>query len=280
MSSEEIYNRLKNDQEFIQKLADALVDKIVIKKLEEFASELVRLREDQNKMREEFSREMEKLREDQNKMREEFSKQIAKLNEELVKLREDQNRMREEFTKEIEKLREDQNKMREEFSREMLKLREDQNKLREDFTREMQMLRQEVGQYFKQVSSLVENLTTTIEDDAQSYLEWLIQKELGYSVKVTRLEIEGVVEVDIFADLRNYVLIGEVKSRANRNVLNELMRKVEKVKMAKPELVTNKKPLLVIFTLSPTYDLIQACKENKVFLTSGSRNFTEFKDSL
>ncbi|MCY0858867.1 MAG: DNA repair ATPase [Sulfolobaceae archaeon] len=272
-SVEELYNKLKNDPEFIQKLADALVDKVVIKKLEEVIVEIARLREDQNKMREDFTKEMQKLREDQNKMREEFSQQITKLWEE-------QNKMREEFTREIIKLREDQNRMREEFSQRFLKIEEEQVRMREEFSKELIKLRREMNRYFKQVTALVDNITTTIEDDAQSFLEWLIQKELGYSVKVSRLEVEGLAEIDIFAEFGNYVLLGEVKSRANKNVLTDFMRKVEKLKMARPELFENKKSILVIFTLSPTYDLIQMCKEKKVFLTSGSRNFTEFKDSL
>ncbi|MEW9492042.1 MAG: DNA repair ATPase, partial [Candidatus Aramenus sulfurataquae] len=260
---EEIYNKLRNDQEFIQKLADALADKVVVKKLEELIVEIARLREDQNKMRAEFSAEMIKLREDQNKMREEFAKEMEKL--------------RADFSAEMVKLRE-------EFNREILKLREEFNKemvkLREEFNTQMEKLRQEMNTHFKQVASMVENLTTSIEDDAQSYLEWLIEKEMGVSVKISRLEVEGIAEIDLFAEFGNYVLLGEVKSRANRNVLNDLMRRVEKLKMAKPELFKDKKTILVIFTLSPTYDLIQACKENKVYLTTGSRNLTEFKDSL
>jgi len=288
VSTEEVYNKLRNDQEFIRKLADALVDKVVVKKLEELIVEVARLREDQNKMRADFSAEMIKLREDQNKMREDFAKEMEKMradfSAEIVKLREDFNReivkLREDFNREIVKLREDQNKALSEFAKRMEKLEIEQNRLREDFNREIKKLRQEMNKHFRQVASMVENLTTSIEDDAQSFLEWLIQKEVGVFVKISRLEVEGTVEIDLFAEFGNYVLLGEVKSRANRNVLNDLMRKVEKLKMAKPELFKDKKTVLVIFTLSPTYDLIQACKENKVYLTTGSRNLTEFKESL
>jgi uncharacterized protein (UPF0335 family) len=188
-------------------------------------------------------------------------------------LREDQNKAFSELAKRIEKLEIEQNRLREDFNAEILKLRE-------DFNSEVKELRQEMNNHFKQVASMVENLTTTIEDDAQSFLEWLIQKEVGVSVKISRLEVEGTVEIDLFAEFGNYVLLGEVKSRANRNVLNDLVRRVEKLKMAKPELFKDKKTVPVIFTLSPTYDLIQACKENKVYLTTGSRNLTEFKESL
>ncbi|TRM76742.1 DUF1640 domain-containing protein [Sulfolobus sp. B1] len=223
---DEVYNKLKNDKEFIERLANAIADKIVIKKLEELSSEIVRLTSEMNKMREEFSDEMRKLREDQNK------------------LREDINKMREEFTNEIKKLREDMNK------------------------------------YYTQIAKFVENLTTSIEDDAQLYLEWLIEKELGYKVQISRLELENIAEIDLFAEFGNYVLIGEVKSRANRSVFHELMRKIEKLKMSKREMFENKKIIPVIFTLSPTIDLIQLCKESKVFLTSGSRNLTEFKEII
>jgi hypothetical protein len=64
VSAEEIYNKLRNDPEFVQKLADALVDKVVVKKLEELIVEIARMREDQNKMREDFAKEMEKMRAD------------------------------------------------------------------------------------------------------------------------------------------------------------------------------------------------------------------------
>ncbi|AHC52630.1 hypothetical protein SUSAZ_09740 [Sulfolobus acidocaldarius SUSAZ] len=229
VSTEEIYVKLKSDKEFIQRIAEVVVETVVVKKLDE------------------------------------FERQSRFINDNLVLI--------------WEKLAENDIKFNK-IHEELVKLRQEMNDMRKDFNSEIIKLRQEMNDNYKQIARFVENLTTSIEDDAQYYLQWLIEKKLGYKAEITRLEIDNVVEIDIFSQFGNYLLIGEVKSRANKSVYLELMRKVEKLKTVKPELFKDKKLILVIFSLSVTKDLLDLCKENKVYLTTGSRDLTKFEEII
>ncbi|WP_230937914.1 DNA repair ATPase [Sulfolobus acidocaldarius] len=247
MSTEEIYVKLKSDREFIQRIAEVVLETVVVKKLDEFERQSRFINDNLVLI-------WEKLAENDIK--------FNKIHEELVKLRQEMNDMRKDFNSEIIKLRQEMNDMRKDFNSEIIKLR------------------QEMNDNYKQIARFVENLTTSIEDDAQYYLQWLIEKKLGYKAEITRLEIDNVVEIDIFSQFGNYLLIGEVKSRANKSVYMELMRKVEKLKTVKPELFKDKKVILVIFSLSVTKDLLDLCKENKVYLTTGSRDLTKLEEII
>lgn len=229
VSTEEIYVKLKSDREFIQRIAEVVLETVVVKKLDE------------------------------------FERQSRFINDNLVLI--------------WEKLAENDIKFNK-IHEELVKLRQEMNDMRKDFNSEIIKLRQEMNDNYKQIARFVENLTTSIEDDAQYYLQWLIEKKLGYKAEITRLEIDNVVEIDIFSQFGNYLLIGEVKSRANKSVYMELMRKVEKLKTVKPELFKDKKVILVIFSLSVTKDLLDLCKENKVYLTTGSRDLTKLEEII
>ncbi|AAY81428.1 DNA repair ATPase [Sulfolobus acidocaldarius] len=265
MSTEEIYVKLKSDREFIQRIAEVVLETVVVKKLDEFERQSRFINDNLVLI-------WEKLAENDIK--------FNKIHEELVKLRQEMNDMRKDFNSEIIKLRQEMNDMRKDFNSEIIKLRQEMNDMRKDFNSEIIKLRQEMNDNYKQIARFVENLTTSIEDDAQYYLQWLIEKKLGYKAEITRLEIDNVVEIDIFSQFGNYLLIGEVKSRANKSVYMELMRKVEKLKTVKPELFKDKKVILVIFSLSVTKDLLDLCKENKVYLTTGSRDLTKLEEII
>jgi hypothetical protein len=127
----------------------------------------------------------------------------------------------------------------------------------------------------EQLSRTIENLTTPIEEDAINYLEYKFQS-LGYKVELTRLEIEGELEVDIYGEFDDYVIIGETKSRAGVSAVTKLLSLIEKLENYKPE-IKGKKKILVIFAISVTRDLINACKERGIYLTNGYRDYTELK---
>ncbi|QKR00638.1 hypothetical protein GWK48_09805 [Metallosphaera tengchongensis] len=61
MSVEEIYNKLRNDREFIEKLAEALADKVVVQRLEELSLKVEKLAQEQIKLGEEFNQKFDKL---------------------------------------------------------------------------------------------------------------------------------------------------------------------------------------------------------------------------
>ncbi len=61
-------------------------------------------------------------------------------------------------------------------------------------------------------------------EEALDYLTRKFKKEFGKDVKLRRLEIHHVTEIDVYGEFDDYVIIGEVKERGSISAYNELMR--------------------------------------------------------
>jgi len=95
----EILRLLKEDEEFRYAVAGLIGLEEILKRLDRHEAELVKLREDMNRLREDMNRgfkrydeELIRLREDMNKLREDMNKGFRRYDEELARLREDMNR--------------------------------------------------------------------------------------------------------------------------------------------------------------------------------------------
>jgi hypothetical protein len=73
-------------------------------------------------------------------------------------------------------------------------------------------------------------------EEALDYLTWKFKKELDKDVKLRRLEIHHVTEIDVYGEFDDYVVIGEVKERGSISAYNELMRHLNKLRNIKPNI--------------------------------------------
>ena len=96
---DEFISLLEKDREFRYAVAGLLGLEEVLRRLDRNEQELVKLREDFNKLREDMNKgfrrhdeEIAKLREDMNKLREDMNKGFRRYDEEIAKLREDMNK--------------------------------------------------------------------------------------------------------------------------------------------------------------------------------------------
>ena len=81
------------------------------------------------------------------------------------------------------------------------------------------------------------------------------------------------MQVNIYGTLDNICVIGEVETRAGVSLLNELKRKYKQLREKYPEYL-RKNVILVIYTLSPTYDLIEKAKKENIWLLRATTEFT------
>ena len=206
MSAEEIYQKLKNDPEFINKVAEAIKPEIVRVVLDEI-----------NKLYEE----------------------LKKVNENLTKLAERVDSLE----RRVEKLEKQQKRTNKEL---------------------------------RYIRRAIENLVISIEEEAIEFLTHKLKKEYNLNVKVRSFEIENVVQFDIFADLGDKLILGEVKARAGVRAVEQLEKAIEKLLKAKPEF-QNKKIIPVIYAKRYTEELIEACEKKGIYLTTGFVDLTQLK---
>ncbi|MEM3718690.1 MAG: DUF3782 domain-containing protein [Candidatus Bathyarchaeia archaeon] len=114
---EEFLSLIEKDKEFRYAVAGLIGLEEILKRLDRHEEELVKLREEQIRLREDMAagfrrhdEELAKLREDMNKLREDMNAGFRRYDEELAKLREDMVAGFKRHDEEIAKLREDMNR--------------------------------------------------------------------------------------------------------------------------------------------------------------------------
>ncbi|MEJ2775820.1 hypothetical protein WIW90_06285 [Sulfolobaceae archaeon RB850M] len=303
MSSDDIIKRLMNDEEFMNKLAEKVAEKIVITKLTNIEAQLAslnkkvdelidynklvweRFEEESKKRDEEFRRRDEELVALRKQFEEESKKrdeEFRRRDEELVALRkqfeEESKKRHEEFWALQKKLEEESAKRHEEIMAMQKRLDEESKKRDEEFKKRDERFNaviKRLDKQIRQLNNMIENLTGSLEQEAMDYLEYRF-KQLGLDVSLSRFEVKGKFEVDIYGETRDYVIIGEVKARAGVSTLSQLMKVVKRLEDYKPE-IRNKKKVLIIYSPSVTKQLIEECEKEGVYLTNGYKEFTQLK---
>ncbi|ABP95123.1 hypothetical protein HA72_0952 [Metallosphaera sedula] len=154
------------------------------------------------------------------------------------------------------------------FWEEIRKMREESEKRNEEFKRRFEAVQAEIR-------SVIMKYSMSLEEEAKTALEWKL-KNLGYTVKVEELEIPSLAKADLFAVFDNYVLIGEVKIKAEPSAIRQLESTIESIRRNRPELLEGKKIIPVIFSMRPKY-IQRECEEKGIFLTDGYNDYTDLK---
>jgi len=119
-------------------------------------------------------------------------------------------------------------------------------------------------------------MVISIEEEAIDFLTHKLKKEYNLNVKVRSFEIENVVQFDIFADLGDKLILGEVKARAGVRAVEQLENTIKTLLRAKPDF-QNKKIIPVIYAKRYTEELIEACEKKGIYLTTGFIDLTQLK---
>jgi len=254
---EKILRLLEEDKEFRYAVAGYIGMREILERLDDLMEEQIRLREEFNEMRKEqikLREEFNEMRKEQIKLREEFNemrKEQIKLWKSFEELRKEQIKLREEFNE----MRKEQIKLREEFN----EMRKEQIRLREDFNRMIGSLSNRLSR----VERTLEKLTLDIEDEGLSVVKYRL-RELGLDVNLYRLVLPGI-EINIYGVSDDVCIIGEVSVRAGRSLVDELIRKIEKLKLNYPEKV-RKTIIPVIYVSLAMHDLIERAREEGIWV--------------
>jgi TolA-binding protein len=191
---------------------------------------------------------------------------------------EESKKRHEEFWALQKKLEEESAKRHEEIMAMQKRLDEESKKRDEEFKKRDERFNaviKRLDKQIRQLNNMIENLTGSLEQEAMDYLEYRF-KQLGLDVSLSRFEVKGKFEVDIYGETRDYVIIGEVKARAGVSTLSQLMKVVKHLEDYKPE-IRNKKKVLIIYSPSVTKQLIEECEKEGIYLTNGYKEFTQLK---
>ena len=237
-----IFTLLKEDEEFRYAVAGMLGLEEILKRLDKHEAELVRLREDMNRLGEDMVAGFKRHDEEIAELREDMVAGFRRHDEEITRLRED---MKSGFERHDEIL------MRHEA--ELIKLREDMN-------RGFELLR-------RHIDALGARWGMLSEQAFREGLKGLIEKEFGLRVeKWVRRDDEGYVfgypsDVDVDVAVHNgRVILVEVKSHVGRGDVYVFKRKAEFYEMAE-----GRKPArLIIVTPYADEDALEAARSLQV----------------
>jgi hypothetical protein len=122
------------------------------------------------------------------------------------------------------------------------------------------------------MSATLERLTLTVEDEARSVIRYRLKQELNVDVELTAIFVDSQ-EINIYGVAGDLCVIGEATVRLGRNLVEELLSKVDFVKRNRPELL-RKRLVKVIYADYVTPDAIEAARDNGVWIVRWDRDLT------
>jgi len=190
----------------------------------------------------------------------------ARTREEITRIWEEIEKMRKEAThiwKEIGRMREETARIWEEIA----SLRKEMTWLREDFNR----MQKTIDARLTRVERTLEKLTVDIEEEARSIVAHRL-RQLGYEVELTRLQLPEF-ELNLYGATDDLCVIGECSVRATPRLLEELKRKYEFLRKARPDLL-RPRALLVIYASLALPELIEAAEREGIWVLKATKDYT------
>ncbi|MEM4728021.1 MAG: hypothetical protein QXD04_07195, partial [Candidatus Bathyarchaeia archaeon] len=168
--------------------------------------------------------------------------------------------------KEIQGLREEQGKI----WKEIQGLREEQGKLREDFNKMLATINRMEGR-LNRVERTLEKLTVDVEDEAKSILKWRIRNELGVELDLTSLILPDM-ELNIYGATNDLCVVGESTVRGGTEIAEELLRKIERLRLNHPEML-RRNLIKVIYVCLPLPGLIERGVKEGIWILKATEEF-------
>jgi predicted nuclease with TOPRIM domain len=170
-----------------------------------------------------------------------------------------------EMLKRLDSLEENMTKLWEEVKA----LREGQNKLWEEV--------KGIHASISRMSSTLERLTLSVEDEARSVIKHRIKQDLNIDMELDRVFVDER-EINIYGANKDLCVIGEATVRLGTNLVNELLDKVELIKRKRPDLL-RKKIIKVIYTDYAVPEAVEAAKNNNIWILRWEKDLTPLKIS-
>ncbi|AFZ70266.1 hypothetical protein Calag_0501 [Caldisphaera lagunensis DSM 15908] len=183
--------------------------------------------------------------------------EIKKIWEEVKELKEGQNKLWEE----VKELKATQN----EILKEIAKLWQAVGDLRKDVN--------ELKETTKNMQKTLERLTLTVEDESKEVIAYRIANELNEKINLERIFIDDE-EINIYGVTDDLFVIGEATVRLGVSLIDELERKIDKIKKNRPDLI-RKKMIKVIYFDIATPDSIELARKKGIWLLTIKGDITQ-----
>ncbi|GBC73663.1 hypothetical protein HRbin04_01068 [archaeon HR04] len=194
-----------------------------------------------------------KVEEDMNarflELRKEMNERFAKVEERMEKNQANSNRRFVRIEKEIRDLRQD---MQEGFKRHD-----------EEFAR----IRRDIGE----IRRYMERTSLTLEEEARDVIQHRLRNR-GISMSISRLELADV-EVDIYGVDTELCIIGEVKTRASPNVIEEVDKEIERLCSRYPSYL-REKVIKVVYTMQIAEEAVREAEKRKIWVVTATKDLT------
>ncbi|MCC6064466.1 MAG: hypothetical protein LM576_00650, partial [Thermofilum sp.] len=145
----------------------------------------------------------------------------------------------------------------------------------DDLRAEVRVLREDtkkVQATVGRMSATLERLTLTVEDEARSVIRYRLKQELNVDVELTAIFVDSQ-EINIYGVAGDLCVIGEATVRLGRNLVEELLSKVDFVKRNRPELL-RKRLVKVVYADYVAPDAVEVARDNGVWIVRWDRDFT------
>ncbi|MCC6047407.1 MAG: hypothetical protein LM571_04395, partial [Desulfurococcaceae archaeon] len=168
---------------------------------------------------------------------EKLEESLVRLWEEVRNLRVDQGKLWEgqsRMWEEVKELIEGQRRLWEEVRA----LRESQHRLLEEM--------RDVRVVLRGISTTLERLTLTVEEEAREIIRYRLRRELNIEVELGRAYVDSR-EINIYGVSDDLCVVGETTVRLGVGLVKELLDKVELLKRRRPDLL-RRRLVKIIFT--------------------------------
>jgi chromosome segregation ATPase len=197
---------------------------------------------------------------------EKLEESLVKLWEEVRNLRVDQGKLWEgqsRLWEEVKELIEGQRRLWEEVRA----LRESQHRLLEEM--------RDVRVVLRGISTTLERLTLTVEEEAREIIRYRLRRELNIEVELGRAFVDSR-EINIYGVSDDLCVVGEATVRLGVGLVRELLDKVELLKRRRPDLL-RRRLVKVIFTDYALPEAIELAERNNVWVLRWDRDLTPLR---
>ncbi len=158
-----------------------------------------------------------------------------------------------------------------EILKDIAKLWQEVNELKKDVS-ELKKDVSELKETTKNTQRTLERLTLSVEDEAREVVEFRLEKEIGEKISLNRIFVDNE-EIDLYGASNELCVIGEATVRLGTSLIDELERKIEKIKEKRPDLMRKRIIKLIYFDVA-TPDSIELAKKKGIWLLTIKADIT------
>jgi hypothetical protein len=146
-------------------------------------------------------------------------------------------------------------------------LRESQHRLLEEM--------RDVRVVLRGISTTLERLTLTVEEEAREIIRYRLRRELNIEVELGRAFVDSR-EINIYGVSDDLCVVGEATVRLGVGLVRELLDKVELLKRRRPDLL-RRRLVKVIFTDYALPEAIELAERSNVWVLRWDRDLTPLR---